>query len=280
MYLEETPTGPNLQMVIQPFAEPVSLEEMKLHLKQDDIDDDDDIIKAVIVAARDVIETETGRNMPRNTVLMATTFDLFLPGFPCENFIAVPRVPLVSVTSISYVDTDGNTQTLSTSVYEINTAAGRIDLAYAQVWPNTLSRPHAVTIRFVAGVAVSITAVASSATLTPAGRAFVNGERVRLYNSGGGLPSGFSALTDYFVVNATSTNFQLSATVGGSAITAGSTGAGGTHFAVADQTKFETLRAAIKLLVADWYKNREATTEKPLKTLPFGVDTLINSQLA
>lgn len=55
-----------------------------------------------------------------------------------------------------------------------------------------------------------------------------NGDRIAFTNSGGALPTGLSTVTEYFVKNVTSTTFQVSATVGGSAVDMSDTGSG-TH---------------------------------------------------
>jgi len=68
----------------------------------------------------------------------------------------------------------------------------------------------------------------SSANITtPLANFLQVGSRVEFTNSGGGLPTNFSATSTYFVVTVNSTtSFQVSATPGGSAITAGSSGTG------------------------------------------------------
>ena len=69
----------------------------------------------------------------------------------------VPKPPLQSITSITYVDEDGATQTLATSVYSVDAptgptcARGRIYPKYEQEWPTTRCEPGAVTVTFVAG---------------------------------------------------------------------------------------------------------------------------------
>jgi hypothetical protein len=71
----------------------------------------------------------------------------------------------------------------------------------------------------VGTVPVSCTvSVATPAVVTPTvGHTFANGMAIRLTTTGA-LPTGLSVGTTYFVVNATSTTFQLSATFGGAAI--------------------------------------------------------------
>jgi uncharacterized phiE125 gp8 family phage protein len=70
--------------------------------------------------------------------------------------IRVPLPPLQSVGSITYIDPNGDTQTLATSVYNVldtnnPTRAGRIELAYGESWPSTRHQADAVTITFTAG---------------------------------------------------------------------------------------------------------------------------------
>lgn len=280
----------SLTTVIPPYAEPVHYVDMKNHLKAStDITDDDALIASQIVAARDKTETETGTNCSRNKVMLATTFDFGLSTFPwwSEDLyvrlynappIGLPRVPVVSITSITYVDNAGVTQTLSSSLYSIVDAArGIIALNYNEAWPSVRFQPNAVMIRFVAGMAAPFTAVATTDILSVLGRSFTVADRVRLLNSGGSLPGGLMADTDYFVIAGP----KLSLTSGGSAVDITSVGSG-THFIATDLAGFETLRNAIKVLVGHWYMNREAvlvTGANPL-VLPLAFEALVASQHA
>lgn len=76
----------------------------------------------------------------------------FLPNH-AEWSIRFPHSPVASITSITYVDTDGNTQTLDASLYELDnkTEPARLYPSYGNVWPATRYKPNAVTIRHVAG---------------------------------------------------------------------------------------------------------------------------------
>ena len=127
-----------------PTVEPVSLEELKAHLRVD-IDDDDALITSIGKAARQQAEVYTGR------AFCTQTWDLFLDSWP--TVIYLPYPPLSSVTSITYTDTAGDSQTVSTSVYTVDTDSepGRIYLAYGQTWPTTRGIRHAITVRYVCG---------------------------------------------------------------------------------------------------------------------------------
>lgn len=84
--------------------------------------------------------------------LVTQTWDLKLDRFPCWT-IHVPKPTLQSVVSITYVDTDGNTQTLDPATYLVdpNSTPARITPVFGGIWPVTLYQNNAVKVRFVAG---------------------------------------------------------------------------------------------------------------------------------
>ncbi len=87
-----------------------------------------------------------------NRALVTQTWDLFLDRFPYwEQYIPLPK--LQSIVSVSYVDTNGATQTLDPSQYLVDTASepARITPAFGLVWPVTRWQTNAVTIRFTCG---------------------------------------------------------------------------------------------------------------------------------
>lgn len=272
----------SLAIVVPPYAEPISLLEMKNHLKVEQyMTEDDVLIGALTTSARDVIETATSANGTRSKVMLATTFDLTLDRFPfpCRS-IKLSRVPLISVTSITYVDAAGSTQTLSSSDYVVDVAGGKIDLDYGAYWPATLYQPNSVTVRFVAGLAATFTADASTDIPTFKGRSFTTGDRIRVMNSGGSLPAPLVASTDYFVLS----SGKLALTSGGSAIDLTAATGSGTNFAGPDLSGFESLRSAIKLLVGHWYINRSAVVMGQeafaAREMPMAVDALVSAQHA
>ena len=134
----------SLQLSAKPYPEPLSLTETKLHLRED-VTAQDALIRAAIKAAREKVETDTHR------ALITQTWVERLDAFPAE--FKVHQPPLQSVTSITYTDTSGDTQTLSSSVYtvDIYSLPGRIVTAYGESWPSTRDVPNAVAMTFVAG---------------------------------------------------------------------------------------------------------------------------------
>lgn len=140
-----------LSLVTAPTHEPVSLDEAKQHLRVD-VSDEDALIQTLIEAAREHVETYTGR------ALITQTWDLKLDAFPCSgSVITLPKPPVTSITSISYVDTSGDSQTWSSSLWDEDLPSGpkaqpaRIAPAYAESYPSTRGQMNAVTIRFVCG---------------------------------------------------------------------------------------------------------------------------------
>lgn len=132
--------------ITAPTVEPISLDEAKAQLNlTDDFTDDDTLLINLIKAARFHVENTLNR------ALITQTWDIFLDEF--EEVIKLPKSPLQSITSIKYIDVDGNEQTLSSSVYTVDTASnvGRVYLAYNQSWPSVRAIPHSITIRAVVG---------------------------------------------------------------------------------------------------------------------------------
>ena len=132
---------------VAPATEPLSLGDAKLHLRVVS-DDDDDLITALIQGAREYVETFLRRQ------LVTATWAMTLDEFPdSDGDITLPLPPLASVTSIAYVDGDGDDQTLDSANYTVHTNCepGKITLAYGESWPSTRDQPDAVTVTFVAG---------------------------------------------------------------------------------------------------------------------------------
>jgi uncharacterized phiE125 gp8 family phage protein len=101
-----------------------------------------------------LIKAATGYVEKRlNRQFYTATWNLYLDCFPCDGPILVPKAPLQSVTSITYLDANGDSQTWVSSNYRVSTSRepGRIVPVLGQVYPATYNTTDAVTIRFVAG---------------------------------------------------------------------------------------------------------------------------------
>jgi uncharacterized phiE125 gp8 family phage protein len=139
----------SIRKTVEPVAEPLTIAALREHLRVD-LSDDDDLIEAILVAARSWVEQHTNRQF------VPATFEWRLPYFPDRDDVPLrlPRAPALSIESITYIDTDGAEQTWSSSKYQTSLYRDPALLMPLpdEVWPNTQTdRLDAVTITFKAG---------------------------------------------------------------------------------------------------------------------------------
>lgn len=136
----------SLKQTTAPTEEPITEAEAFAQLRLDE-DDGGILVPSMIGSAREMSEEFTRRQ------LVTATFTMKLDVFPVDTTIDVPKPPLQSVTSIEYVDQNGDTQTLASNKYVVDTNSdpGRITLNSTESWPATNDQIDAVTIIFVAG---------------------------------------------------------------------------------------------------------------------------------
>ena len=143
--------------VTPPASEPITLAQAKVQCRVDsDITTDDDLITALITAARQYAETHQRRS------LLTTTWRQSMDNFPVylnsslftPGEIRLPFAPLQSVTSIEYYNTAGDLITLDSDMYYVDTDSqpGRILPVFGSPWPViTWTIPSAVRVTFVSG---------------------------------------------------------------------------------------------------------------------------------
>jgi uncharacterized phiE125 gp8 family phage protein len=135
---------------VAPTFEPITLEEAKLHLRVTD-DSEDEAINNLIQFARELVEADT------SSAVCSSTWTYKLDDWPTGNAIELPLRPIQSVSSITYLDTAGATQTWSSSNYTLDT--GRVTpaifLAYLAEWPTIRPIENAVTVTVTAGYATA-----------------------------------------------------------------------------------------------------------------------------
>lgn len=146
-----------IRTLTNPPYEPVSRAQAKLWCRVDsDITDQDPVIDMLIKGVREYAENLTGR------VFVQRTMQLVLPSTQWisidgarRNGFEIPFPPLISVESITYIDTDGNTQTLAASNYNVHTwrNPGLVIEDWDVTWPNYRREPDAWRINFTNGYA-------------------------------------------------------------------------------------------------------------------------------
>lgn len=167
-----------VQIVTAPVVEPVSLAEAKDHLRVR-ISDDDALISALIIAARQAAETITrraiaqqqwkivGDRFPSPMAGRLTEYwlgqqwglsgmnsqSVFLPTGRTGYELILPFPPVQTVDSIKYIDTYGVQQTLPAINYLVDNVSepARVAPAYGYAWPTTQQRINAVEVTFTAG---------------------------------------------------------------------------------------------------------------------------------
>lgn len=185
-----------LQLVTPPAEEPVSLADAKLHLRVD-FTDDDALITAIIVAARQHAEMLTRRQIV--TARWKLVLDSFpgpsLMGIPAgEPFslpghaILLPKSPLQTVQSIQYLDMGSTLQTMPATDYTVDAACepARITPVFGKIWPVSLPQIGAVTVTFDAGfgAATSVPEGIKSWIKMRVGSLYANREEVALMSRG------------------------------------------------------------------------------------------------
>ena len=123
---------------------PVTVDEAKVRLRIDGTADDVDLAM-MIQAATQLATTMTRRSIATDT--RQIKLDAF------EDEISLDYPPIVAVQSITYLDENGQTQTLAGSAYVVDTASepGRIVPAFGTTWPKTRDTINAVTVNYTAG---------------------------------------------------------------------------------------------------------------------------------
>lgn len=248
-------------------VDPISLTEAKLHLRVDHTSDDE-LIRNLIRAATVWCECYERRAYCVQTVTAK------MDEWKDEMFL--PLSPLLQVDSIGYIDGDGDTQTLSTSIYTVDTNSepGRITLTYDQNWPVIRAVTDCITITYKVGYCTKFTTAFGTDIFTVNEAIFSDTDAVRLTTDQGDLPASLAEATTYYVRDVTGSTLKLAATSGGTAINLTDDGTG-THLIGKPDVVPARVRAAIKLILGHLYEHREEATEVALDHLPFAARNLL-----
>lgn len=159
------------QYGVQPLfnvtAEPISMEMARAHLKIDVFgsppqSDDDFWIETIgIPGARAGCEGWLGVSIAQQSYQLSTN------GFPIGTII-LPFGPVQSITTVTYIDPDGDIQIVPEEDYVLDGYANpaTLSLATGATWPETESSAQSVLVEYVAGY---FDATASPPMMLPAG---------------------------------------------------------------------------------------------------------------
>lgn len=123
----------------------VSVADLKDHLNlaQGDTTHDDKL-ETYIYAATERVEKDTGGRQ-----IITATYSYSADGF--HDCIKLPIRPITSVSSVTYVDTDGVTQTLDQSDWVFDESRREVRPSLGNEFPCTYVDPSAITVEFAAG---------------------------------------------------------------------------------------------------------------------------------
>jgi uncharacterized phiE125 gp8 family phage protein len=140
-------------VVTPPAVEPITLAELKAQARVD-FSDNDTALQRYATLARQYVETTTDK------ALITQTLRLSMDALP--SVIYLKKTPVASITGITYINLNGNEQTLSPSLYEVDllSLVPRIKPIDGVAWPSTPSNTfNVVNVTFVAGYGASSSSV-------------------------------------------------------------------------------------------------------------------------
>lgn len=137
----------SITVTTPPAQEPIDLDSAKVAARIPDSSEDHHVESELIPTARELVESYLGRT------LITTEYELRLPGFPCDG-IVLPKPPLQSVESVSYVAPDGTTVVMDPEDYRVFAAGVKPRLLPVDggSWPSVQDgNPEAVVVAFTCG---------------------------------------------------------------------------------------------------------------------------------
>jgi uncharacterized phiE125 gp8 family phage protein len=146
-----------LKLTTEPTVEPLTPSEIRAWARIDDTFEESEEQRA-ISAARQLLERQ------RQVALISQSWTLSLDGFP-DWEIELRKGPVTAITSVSYIDSNGDTQTLAASKYKLSSYGFPAILtpSYGNVWPTARDEMDSVTIVFAAGYGTAPASVPAAA---------------------------------------------------------------------------------------------------------------------
>lgn len=134
-----------------PETEPVTLEDVKTHLRLDH-ETEDELLNSLIVTAREYLEQQT------QLALMTQTWRLCLDNWPLDKCIKLYKSPVQSIDQIEQFDASGTGTLISTSEMLLDSNAHP-----ARLYINAQSAP----LQVINGIEITFTAGFQSASEVP-----------------------------------------------------------------------------------------------------------------
>ncbi len=138
----------SIRLITAPASYPVTLAEAKTHCRIDGTDEDA-LVEGLIAAATEHIELYTGR------AIVSQTWEAVYDSF--SDAMVLPKGPVIAVTYVTYIDTAGAEQTVSSVNYSLDSASDPqwVVKAANYTWPPVSEGVNNVVIRFVTGYATT-----------------------------------------------------------------------------------------------------------------------------
>lgn len=254
-----------LTRTLAPTAYPISLTQAKANCRVDS-SDEDNLISSYIATAVNYCEKQT------SCAFVGQTFRLDLDRFPeygriSEHYclddvrerIILPIGPVQYVSSIAYKDSDGATQTWSSSEYQLvsSDSFACIECKPGYTFPARGVSSAAVTVTYRAGYLRPFTADASTDALTFASSQPADLEDIFLSTTDNDLPAPLAINTAYDTNGLPGLSCSIRAAGSGSDINITDAGTG-THFI---GVLPEAATQAMLLLISFWYSTRNASVD-------------------
>lgn len=163
-------------IVTPPAGEPVTLTDLKDHLRVDS-SFDDAVLTALGKASRELVEAHTARR------LMPRVETLWLDSFPPQDRIIIPAAPVSAVASVKYYDQNDVEYVFDPANYTVDTNGpiAQVVLKFGVIWPTLGSlarKTNTIGVQFSSGYtdAPSVPSSLALAVKILAGHLFENRE--------------------------------------------------------------------------------------------------------
>jgi uncharacterized phiE125 gp8 family phage protein len=186
-----------LKLKTAPATAPITLAEVKAHLRVDHTDDDT-LIQALLDAAVSHLDGYTGI---LGRCMISQVWELYYDAFPSGD-MQIPLGNIISIDTVEYVDpTTEIYTTWADTNYEVDEKSVEGWIVPIDTWPTAMETTNAVRVTFTAGfgaTATSVPAAIRAGMLLMIGNWYENREAVVIGQTVAELPFAARALIDPF----------------------------------------------------------------------------------